>query len=371
MLSCVNRISRTVAKYRFKFFRLISIIVLGRNSGQSIIGDCVSYDLEFSNKKSVRDRILQRIFLSEPSVQKYRHFNVPDCWRTMYSRPTVFPKRYAYVLHDVVIGPETGVVYAPSSGYFSSDGIIFAPSIGNQYYLFCGAIQEVMCRFKVMDDIEPIYTLPTLGYYHLMFEGLIRVIIARRIFGNIKILIAMNRSRILDEMLEFIGIDRSRIIVSECPVQVQKGILIPRWIDSGENLREDVCEFRDALVAKLPSTNNEPKKLYISRAKSRRALQNEHEIEELLRSHGFAIAYFEDIPFVEQLMAIRGAETIVAPHGAGLSNLIVARSGTRVVEIMTQAWANSCFGHLSSSLGLDYSCVDAADIRLMDILNEL
>ena len=358
--------SRIMAKVRFKTFRLMSILLLGREGGGSIIGQCVSNDLEFANAEAVRNRILVRKLLSEVAVQNYSLEKIPTCWEAMFSRIAVFPRRYAYILRDVIIGPESGVIFAPPTKFLKGDGIIFIPSVCHPYFFFQSGIQEVMRTSTANDGSMPICPMPVIGYYHEMFEGLIRVFISRKVFGDIYVLVPANRPKYIDEMLELIGIDDDRIVASDCPVRVKKGILIPRWSDCGENLKEDVREFRDFLVSRLPGDCNGAKKLYISRARSRRALPNEIEIEGILAARGFRIAYFEELPFAEQLTAIRAADIVVSPHGAGLSNLIVARPGTKVVEIMTQAWANSCYGHLASSLGLDYTCIDADNAHLIE-----
>ena len=356
-----NSLSRLVAKIRFKLFRLMSIVLLGRESGQSVIGQCVVADLEFANTEAARRRILERRLLSEACVQNYDLKNVPDCWRAMFSRCAVFPRRYAYLLQDVAIGPESGVVFAPPSRRLKGDGIIFVPSVCHHYVLFQGGVQEVMRRAKLIDEPLPVCSMPVIGYYHELLEGLLRVQKARKVFGDVKVLVPTKRPKYIDEMLALIGVVKDQIIYSDCPVRVEKGVLIPRWSDCGENLKEDVCEFRDYLVSRLPDGCNGAAKLYISRAKSRRSLPGEHEIEKVFADKGFKVAYFEEMSFVEQLKAVRSANIIVSPHGAGLSNIIVAKPGTKVVEIMTQGWANSCYGHLASSLGLDYACIDADD----------
>ena len=366
-----NAVSRLIALVRFKTFRLMSIILLGKESASAVIGQCVSSDLEFSNQEAVRSRVSERKLLSEISVQRYELVKVPTCWKMMFSRPGLFPRRYGYVLDDVVIGPDSGVIYVPPKSYWRDNGIILIPSICHPYFLFQGGVQEVMRRAKPIEEPMAICPMPVIGYYHEMFEGLVRVFIARRVFGNIKVLVSTRRSRHIDEMLALIGVTKDQILYSDCPVRVKKGVLIPRWSDCGENLKEDVCEFRDYLVSRLPDARNGATKLYISRAKSRRSLPDEHEIERVLADRGFSVVYFEDMLFVEQLKAIRSADIIVSPHGAGLSNLIVAKTNTKVIEIMTQGWANSCYGHLASSLGLDYTCIDAGDGSLIERLSAL
>ena len=56
---------------------------------------------------------------------------------------------------------------------------------------------------------------------------------------------------------------------------------------------------------------------------------------------------------------ISNASTIVAPHGAGLANLVAARPGTEVVEILSRNWFNTCYAKLSVQLGCDYHFVES------------
>ena len=55
---------------------------------------------------------------------------------------------------------------------------------------------------------------------------------------------------------------------------------------------------------------------------------------------------------------ISNASTIVAPHGAGLANLVAARPGTEVVEILSRNWFNTCYAKLAVQLGCDYRFVE-------------
>ena len=371
MKSLWNRLARAIIRIRFKLFRLMSIIFLGRECGQSIIGQCVVTDLEFANTESARRLILERKPISEACVQTYDLKDVPDCWRAMFSRCAVFPKRYAYLLQDVAIGPESGVMFAPSSRRLKGDGMIFVPSIGHHYFLFQCGIQEVMRSPKPIDDDTPLCPMPVIGYYHDLLEGLLHVVIAIKSFENVKVIVPERRPRYIDDMLDFIGLERGRIIASDRPVLAKRAALVPRWSDCGENLRGDISEFARFLVGKLPVEHSGADKLYISRLKSRRSIPNEREVERVLGKQGFRVAYFEEMPFSEQLLAMRSAKVIVAPHGAALANLIAANPDSKVVEIMTQGWANCCYGHLASSLGIDYTCVDADDEDLVQRLSAL
>lgn len=367
----MSTLSRIIALLRFKVFRLMSTIFIGHEGASVVIGQCISSDFELANKEIVRDRVLVRRLLSDAIVQRYDLKSVPDCWSLMFSRAAVFPRRFAYILEDIVIGSGSGVMFIPPKKKIGGDGIILLPSACNPYFFFQSGVQEVIRKPKIIDESLPVCPMPVIGYYHEMFEGLIRVYIAKKVFGNIKMLVSRKRPKYIDDMLSFVGIKGDEIIYSDTPLRVKKGVLIPRWFDCGENLKEDVCEFRDYLVSRLPKDIARDRKLYISRAKSRRSLPDEKAIEKLLEGNGFRICYFEDMSFMEQLKAVYSADIIVSPHGAGLSNIIVAKSGTKIIEIMTQGWANNCYGHLAASLGLDYVCVDADSGNLVAELGML
>ena len=100
-------------------------------------------------------------------------------------------------------------------------------------------------------------------------------------------------------------------------------------------------------------------RLFISRAgASRRRVLNEDELVKLLRSRGFEVVELEDYTISEAAIIVAEASHVIAPHGAGLANLVFASTGTRVLEIFS--------GHISveywkicSQRGLDYHAFEA------------
>jgi len=89
-------------------------------------------------------------------------------------------------------------------------------------------------------------------------------------------------------------------------------------------------------IAPAEGRRDRPKRLYISRRRAkRRRLLNEDEVTMLLEAQGFTSVTLEDLPMREQIDLFAGAETIVAQHGAGLTHLLHASPGTRVLEIQS------------------------------------
>lgn len=97
------------------------------------------------------------------------------------------------------------------------------------------------------------------------------------------------------------------------------------------------------------------KRLYISRANAnQRRLLNEDEILAKLVQLGFTSVDPGTLSVKEQIRLFASAETIVAPHGAGLANLAFCSPGTKVVELFSPVYTPVYYWMLSQYAGLDY-----------------
>jgi len=99
-------------------------------------------------------------------------------------------------------------------------------------------------------------------------------------------------------------------------------------------------------------------RLYLSRAGAKlRTPRNEPALAAALDERGFAVMTATDANHAEQIARFRAARVIVAVHGAGLTNLLFARPGARVVEIFPENFVKSTFWWLARRRGLDYRAV--------------
>jgi capsular polysaccharide biosynthesis protein len=97
------------------------------------------------------------------------------------------------------------------------------------------------------------------------------------------------------------------------------------------------------------------KRLYLSRAKaSGRKVLNEEEIVSLLSRRGFVHVTLEEMNLVDQITLFSEAEAVVAPHGAGLTNLIWCAPKTKVLEIFSPLYVNLCYWAIASVTDADY-----------------
>ena len=96
------------------------------------------------------------------------------------------------------------------------------------------------------------------------------------------------------------------------------------------------------------------KKLYISRGnEGSRGISNEPELCDYLKSHGFTVIRAEEHTVSEQAALFSNADVIFGPHGAGFTNIVFCKKGTKVIEIYND-WTASCFWFISEFKGLKH-----------------
>ncbi len=99
-------------------------------------------------------------------------------------------------------------------------------------------------------------------------------------------------------------------------------------------------------------------RIYISRRGTSRPLPDEERVEQALLQRGFSILRLEEMPWLDQIRAFQSARTIIAPHGAGLSNLVFTPAGAGVTEITFGLHYNRCFEWICHVAGHTYTKVD-------------
>ncbi|QIZ71772.1 tetratricopeptide repeat protein [Oxynema aestuarii] len=160
------------------------------------------------------------------------------------------------------------------------------------------------------------------------------------------------------ESLSLLGIDSDRLVESRLYPHVQtERSIVPSLPGDPGLMTPRTCEFLRELFlrhARVSGTvKNIGDRLYISREQaSYRRVVNEGETIAYLSQFGFVKVSLESLSFREQVGLFSQARAIVAPHGAGLTNLVFCEPETRVIEIFSpQAisinyWAIANLRHL-------------------------
>ena len=117
---------------------------------------------------------------------------------------------------------------------------------------------------------------------------------------------------------------------------------------------------------------NFPKNIYISRADSRiRKMSNEDKVISLMSKKGYRIINNSKLSISDQIQMFSSAKNIVAPHGAGLTNLLYTLEDIRVTELFSEQKNCIYSGTINKASRLEYPDVPyTVDIDLLNLALE-
>lgn len=174
-------------------------------------------------------------------------------------------------------------------------------------------------------------------------------------------------------LLELAGVETSRLVVHEPgTVTTTDRAIIPVLPTPHGFLDRQAHSLFQAMAAKVASGQT-GRRLYVSRMAhtqaggSTRVMLNEGELIGALAEIGIEAISPEAMTVEEQVRAFAAADLVVGPSGSGMFNTVFCRSGTRVIDIESEAgWIFAHTGLFASSR-LDYGVVvgkcDPADTR--------
>jgi capsular polysaccharide biosynthesis protein len=170
-----------------------------------------------------------------------------------------------------------------------------------------------------------------------------------------------------EETLAILGIGPDRIIPAQEGLHIQaKTLLVPTIISMPE--RTKIADFmlcapmssieflRKKFLLEKPQQCK--KRIYISRKNARgRRVLNEEELMKMLEPYGFEFPLLENMSVVDQAKLFASAELIVAPHGAGLTNIVFCNPRAKIIELSPKrVWDWSfCFWAISQQLKLHHT----------------
>jgi hypothetical protein len=141
-------------------------------------------------------------------------------------------------------------------------------------------------------------------------------------------------------------------------VNVQQLAFVPNMTGAGFNPHPAVVLFFTRMAEAIRPRALPARRLYISRvAAKRRKLANESEVIAFLRSAGYEICDTARYSIREQIELFASASHVVAPHGAGLVNLLFCTPGANVLELQMDAYMNLCFRRIAALKNLHYGCI--------------
>lgn len=192
------------------------------------------------------------------------------------------------------------------------------------------------------------------NYYHWIVEHLLKLRHVERYVEAVgekpTLIIPPDPPRYITETLLLLGYSRSEWIEWSDPGLRVESLVVPSY---PEPTPENLSWLRSQLQRQVEGGTEKPSRIYISRNRSdKRLVENEQEVREAVSEFGFEPYYLEDLTVSEQVRLFSSADTVIGPHGAGLTNVIWGDDLT-VFELFPEN-VYDLYGVISSVLGHEY-----------------
>ncbi len=150
-------------------------------------------------------------------------------------------------------------------------------------------------------------------------------------------------------------------LTAEGRVFVQRLLLVPDVTGGAFNSHPAILEAFDAIRAAAFGGNPPQapwRRLYIARRDSqKRVLINEAEVIARAERAGFTCVTLSKLPVSEQVRLFAEASHVLAPHGAGLANLLFCKPDARVLELHMDMHVSWIYRRIAALRALRYGCL--------------
>jgi capsular polysaccharide biosynthesis protein len=281
-----------------------------------------------------------------------------DVWRQPYYESVAPPM---FVLHDVLVHSSAGIV-AVGDQVISETLAHTRPEAQNYRNLARGIAIKRRSHRELGGVHITVLAAGADNYYHSMLLGLARLAAVPENYqaAAAGLLVPQGGMRQRD-MLPLMDLMPSMVVHDVAPDETLRveTLILPLSVSGDSAYHPCVAEFFRSISTNVPpSSERMPRRIYLDRRGSpMRKLVNENALVAALERMGFVAVDPGLMSIPDQIRLFRGAEVIVAPHGASLTNLGFCRPGCVVVELLMDAYVNWCFRHLAALMHLNYDCV--------------
>jgi hypothetical protein len=223
------------------------------------------------------------------------------------------------------------------------------------------------------------------NYFHWITETLPRVLNLKKAFSKpLTFILSENPPSFQFETLKLLLGNDDKILEQTSQVLQVENLIIPSFLHKRSDKFSNINLYRSDVLAKLSdvilneisleeSESTTPEILFISRKNAKkRPFKEEYIIENQLKGQSYEIIEASDYSFQEQVRLYHQAKVIIAPHGAGLTNTLFCKPGTKIIELFPpdKYIRDATFYYQTSkAVGLEHYLVNLDKFELFDFKN--
>lgn len=281
------------------------------------------------------------------------HGEPPDHW-AFRSRATLdVPERFVLELDQGLVVGEYGAVITgdgmldyETSPYFGINGWrehpVFLRPVTPRPQHVAGTLLNLTARGT------------TTNYYHFLFDALPRYGILREALPDTQVdsVLVPHRTRYQQQLLAMLDIDAQLLQPSAGLAWRADRLLVPSTPNHELAAPAWVVDWLRRTFRPTPSESQARRRLYVTRGDQRNTRRYVHEraLWPELERRGFERIDPGSHSVQEQIDLFDAAEIVVAPHGAGLTNLVFCRPGTKVVEMFAADYVHMGLWNITHSI---------------------
>lgn len=231
-------------------------------------------------------------------------------------------------------------------------------------------------QLRDLDHAEPVGPFASLvmprtsNYYHWMFQGLPRAILLQR-YGLLRdqpVFLAEEPRAFALETLAWVGINADQLrMLPDRPI---RGSLLTTSIPSITPSQSVVNLVRSVVQPKV--VPGDWSRIFVDRgANVARKITNDEQFSCVAEEEGFTRFEPGRFSVAEQAYVFSQARTILAVHGASLTNLLFCQPGTAVIEVVPANFPSVLYFQLAMQLKLRYHLVVGREPLMPEAFNFL
>jgi len=202
------------------------------------------------------------------------------------------------------------------------------------------------------------------NYYHWVCEILPLVFTLRQDaqWGQLPVYMAAELPAFVFQYLRLLELDRHCRMLPR-GVYVADSLRVPTFPGLAESPSpEHLLRLRSACLEAVGPATGPRRRLYVSRADAQgRRVANEAALMAALAPLGFESVTLSGKSAIEQIRLFQSADIIVAPHGAGNTNILFAPEDCIVMELLGPSLYSWCYMAVASAIGQVYGYLGCAE----------